>query len=338
LKFASEGFAVPDCRIEAQGGQHLLTALAFRFPHSRAEFTNSFKVTVGSEIVERTLKEFIESVITRLDQKGVQSTPLHAAWDQIMNHAPEEAIFCKAAATLGFDPYGVDESTEQEIIDAYLRVSEASFWEIVAASPATDLLSDVREFDFARKMIKTSFVSSELSEFKSTHAIEPTGSAPWERGYKRAKEFRRFLKVDGALPEQDVWNLFGLREPVDSPELTWSHWMDALVEVGEQTEVGLALQRSGIENTRFRLCRCAYEYLSSVEKSPRLVTRGRTKNQAENRAFAAELLVPASELKEKLAGKDFSKEDIEAISGEYGVSTYVVEHQIDNHGLATYAR
>lgn len=334
LMFSSEGFAVPNCRIETQGGQHVLTARAFRFPFSRAEFTNSLGVSIESDIIERALKGFVESVISRLEQQGLLSTPLQAAWSQIKNHEPEEVIFCQAAAMLGYDPYGLDVSTEEKIIRAYNSMSSDSFWELLAASTGTDILSDLREFEKARETSHYSNVSSELYEFKSSHMQNSNEVAPWAQGYRRAQEFRKFLSIDGALTDQNVRTLFGLDTPVDSLDTSRSDWMDAIVESGARTEVRLALGRSRGDSTRFRLCRCAYEYLASVEGSPRLVTRGRTKNQAENRAFAAELLVPASELEERIGGNEVSKEDIEAISGEYGVSTYVVEHQLENHSLA----
>jgi hypothetical protein len=74
------------------------------------------------------------------------------------------------------------------------------------------------------------------------------------------------------------------------------------------------------------------------KSSPRgrfaVVSGVRTDRQQMNRAFAAEFLVPHEMLKNELSGAMIGEDEIEDLALEYGVSTFVVRHQIENHQLA----
>jgi Zn-dependent peptidase ImmA (M78 family) len=53
-----------------------------------------------------------------------------------------------------------------------------------------------------------------------------------------------------------------------------------------------------------------------------------------NRAFAAEFLAPHGMLKGDLSGAMIGEDEIDDVALDYGVSTFVVRHQIENHRLA----
>ena len=53
-----------------------------------------------------------------------------------------------------------------------------------------------------------------------------------------------------------------------------------------------------------------------------------------NRAFAAEFLAPHEMLKSDLSGATIGEDEVDDLADEYGVSAFVVRHQIENHGLA----
>ena len=56
-----------------------------------------------------------------------------------------------------------------------------------------------------------------------------------------------------------------------------------------------------------------------------------------NRAFAAEFLAPGMMLRKDLSGAVIGEDELEDLAFDYGVSTYVVRHQIENHRLAQVA-
>lgn len=53
-----------------------------------------------------------------------------------------------------------------------------------------------------------------------------------------------------------------------------------------------------------------------------------------NRAFAAEFLAPHTMLKSDLTGTLIGEEEVDELAVEYGVSSLVIRHQIENHRLA----
>lgn len=59
-----------------------------------------------------------------------------------------------------------------------------------------------------------------------------------------------------------------------------------------------------------------------------------TDRQAQSCAFAAEFLAPAALLKERLRHTHIHPDEVDELAGEFGVSSYVVRHQIRNHNLA----
>lgn len=60
-----------------------------------------------------------------------------------------------------------------------------------------------------------------------------------------------------------------------------------------------------------------------------------TQRQKRNRAFAAELLAPAEAIEKRIGSNLVNFEDVEEIGREFCVSSYVIAHQIENHGLGT---
>lgn len=58
-----------------------------------------------------------------------------------------------------------------------------------------------------------------------------------------------------------------------------------------------------------------------------LIGSGHTEATQIERAFAAELLAPAAEIKQALA---LGLDDLEVIAERFAVSTAVIEHQIEN--------
>jgi Zn-dependent peptidase ImmA (M78 family) len=53
-----------------------------------------------------------------------------------------------------------------------------------------------------------------------------------------------------------------------------------------------------------------------------------------NRAFAAEFLAPHKMLQVDLSAATVGEEEIEDLAVDYGVSAFVIRHQIENHRLA----
>lgn len=75
---------------------------------------------------------------------------------------------------------------------------------------------------------------------------------------------------------------------------------------------------------------------SALERSlgshARLLTRSMTRSQRAARAFAAELLAPAAALANHVSGR-LDDQDVETLAATFLVSSQVIVHQVENHGL-----
>ena len=66
-----------------------------------------------------------------------------------------------------------------------------------------------------------------------------------------------------------------------------------------------------------------------------LANASHSARQKYNRAFAAEFLAPAEQIHRVLPTEMADDETMSVIAHEFGVSEYVIRHQIENHGIAT---
>ena len=68
------------------------------------------------------------------------------------------------------------------------------------------------------------------------------------------------------------------------------------------------------------------------------MTRVNANSQKYPRAFAAELVAPASELQRSLKGRTvLGEEDIADLAEQFDTSEFVIRHQMENHHLASIA-
>ena len=87
------------------------------------------------------------------------------------------------------------------------------------------------------------------------------------------------------------------------------------------------------ESYQYRLARALY-FVPDVERvvTARLVTRGFGWDQNASRAFAEELLAPADLLDQVDDSPTY--ESIGNLAQQLNVSRWVIEHQLENHGIA----
>lgn len=84
---------------------------------------------------------------------------------------------------------------------------------------------------------------------------------------------------------------------------------------------------------RFLLARALGDYMGRPEPGFGILTSQFTDRRAQSRAFAAELLAPAESLRSRLDDRFADDDAIDEIGRAFGVSSQVVLHQIENHGL-----
>jgi Zn-dependent peptidase ImmA (M78 family) len=80
-----------------------------------------------------------------------------------------------------------------------------------------------------------------------------------------------------------------------------------------------------------------FEYLLAGDAPAAIVAPTFSDRQKRNWAFAAEFLVPAAQLRRKIAGHVVTEEQAEDLAEEFGTSVLVIQHQIENYRLARFA-
>ena len=176
------------------------------------------------------------------------------------------------------------------------------------------------------------------------HGDKP-GVKSWVAGYELPQRLRGELGLGlDAPPEvESVSKAFRLPYATDdalqtltaSTHLAKLDRIDGVVALPADGKApGFAI-RQGVRDAswRFAFCRAIAEALTSdFPKS--LITRANTARQQRNRAFAAEFLAPSVALKQRVRYDTLQDEDIEDLASEFRVSTYVIRHQVINHGIA----
>ena len=338
-----EGYAFPPLEAIPAGAR---TQLVWKRDVPRwlgVEFIEQGGEWVDSGEFQETCADFISQVIGRLAHFGIEDTFLQREWDAIQSADEDEAKFCETAAGIGWDPYALDDTSRDLVIAIADQLGDL----LDEALPTLDANDPKAEADEIERAVE--YAKANVVPLGRVRRIQQSGFggganhalSPWESGYDLARRLRRNLdigdeplsdmeKLADAL-EEDCGLLGKAARPVGSlarvPMIDGViHWNDGLP--------GFAFGGSGHEaGQRFAFCRALGETLTSP--SDTLITRAHSARQQRNRAFAAEFLAPSDGLMKMAATRpavDLS--DIDEMAERFGVSPFVVKHQIENHNLA----
>ncbi len=342
LRYGSEGFAVPSLTIQPLGEQIRLEWKRIRLDAQNLEFTESGSALVSAQELRQTFSDFISAVLKRLQEMGIEDTLLEEEWKSLQAVDPEERDFCSAVASLGLDPYTLDEGQQQTILDVSELLPASLLGDFFAVADLSALPAQARQVLAALESGRHN--TANLKALKSLKeelaATKEMPGRPWQQGYQFAQELRQHLNLNG----EKLSSLRLLAKALDissqqlhlaiskMPALPSS--LDALGATNSRQSPGFVVSERRGEAVRFAFCRALFEYLKVPADQPLIVTRARSERQKRNRAFAAEFLVPADLLREALPGDVVGDEDIDDLAADFGVSPSVIRHQIENHELA----
>lgn len=341
LRYAREGFALPDLEIHPTGRTVSFAWKATDMLARRVRFLQEGTAHIETDVVHEALANFITAVVRRLESFDLSNTPLEDEWKAIAEADPEEKTFCEAVAALGLDPYSLPDAER----DAIVQVSERSPMELAddffASADSQHLATQLARLLDGVNNIKA--LPEDLTVLKDlqkdTRKIDVLYT-PWEQGYAFARELRQRLEIEHRLigDMHDLSACLGVDsqalQRVILPTNGQAHFFDALVAVNGKGSPGFVIDRRQPEARKFALCRGLFEYLTSEQGAPALISATRSERQKRNRAFAAEFLAPAALLKEHLHGETLDEEEIDEVAEIFRVSSYVIRHQIGNHHLA----
>jgi hypothetical protein len=343
LRWAREGYSVPSMSLTPVGDSLQLRWEPELLPYHRVEFIEWGSALVGLESAQRSLQNLITGVVSRLIECGVEGTFLQREWNVIANTSGDEGEFCIAAATLGLDPYDIDEVAAAAIIAAAELIPTSIRREFFGVANRERLGDETRDVTAAIATARNN--GSDLRRLQTfRECIAPSrsrnGHAPWEIGYAAARELRKALGI-GIQPVRSLSDLArALR--VASSDLTSAiteqpagdHAYEAVVATNRNSGPAFAVTPRSESASRFQICRGLYEYLSGRDDGPWIVTTSLSDRQKRNRAFAAEFLAPAAGIQERVSSPIVSSKEVDDISLHFGVSSDAIVHQMTNHGIA----
>jgi len=338
LRYCREGFAFPNLAIKPAGEQVNLEWWPLDLPAERLRFARMGSNQTSLEMVRDKLAELVSTVIDRLDVQGVGETLLHQEWEAVTSADEEEAAFCIAAARMGADPYGLGDERRDELVRANELLPEAWRDEFFAAAAPSSFLEQAQTLlEWRDCMVDRPVDTTPLIALRKWCRQVDARRAPWEEGYAIARELRAHLGLDGrALPDDDsLAGSLGISDNparfADRPLLASS--FDALVDVIDCEAPSFRTTKRHPVQIRFAFARALFEYLTALDRPSGIVTSTRTGRQKRSRAFAAEFLAPAALIRERLVGEQVDPDALDELAAELGVSGYVVQHQVENHGL-----
>lgn len=344
LSAASEGYALPPLKIQPEGRTVNLMWEPVDLPDCRLHFLSRGSAYLERDQLEEALRKFVRSVVGRLEDQGLDDTFLSDEWRAIENADPEERLFCQAAGALGWDPYDLREDDARSLIEGVKELPSNLTEEFLATADPRSLVQQARAIvSFVSDAAKAETGLAALKDLRGD--IDDPAALnlpPWDQGYAAARRLRERLGLNGCIIDTPDSLGKALKEDPASwklaiearPEL---RFLEVLVAITKNGSPRFAVDRSHSPGQTFALSRALFEYLNAPEGAASLVTASYSERQKRNRAFAAEFLVPAHLLRQRL-GPVVTEEEIEELAQKFGVSSYVVRHQIENHRLAHLAR
>jgi hypothetical protein len=334
LQRGRAGYCVPDLRFVSEGESFQIEWAPYSYIHAPVDFISGGSKTLRRQPVEDVLRDFVDKVEDRLTKEGITDTWLQHEWAAVREAEadPEQSQFCRAAAWLGLDPFDLGENDSQKI-EALSGKLPAELTEDAFRAASLASLESIAEWIESQlascppSRWKTTELASVRSQFQSA-----ANGLPWEIGYELARCVRDARPDLAGTPTQ-VESLFGGELPVITADNTPSA-VDGLVLAEDGFECRTAKRQP--ESQRFLIARAVFDFIG-LNQHKSLLTAARTTRQSQGRAFAAELLAPAAVLRDRLNSGWATPEQLSDLAAELQVSYYVVEHQIQNHRIATIA-
>lgn len=289
----------------------------------------------------RSVAEFVEAVIYRLEAVGIPDSDLARLWAEIREEFsnPESARYRRIEAEMGFDP---DECSEDIMCQA-LRLDK-----IVGTAALTELApiygkaADGTSLDLIEKMATTEGIfGTPRPEILKDRSNIVSCQAPWRQAVDDARILRQTIgNTNRPVESAAIYDLLGLR-PGDVEQWSPASRSSAGIAIpGQGKEFKFLPRKKHPVAKRFELSRFLGDYLLSGTGNCGWLTSTDlgTARQKYQRAFAAEFLCPINGLRDYLQD-DFTESALEDAAYAFEVSSETVRSMLANNGLApTFSR
>jgi hypothetical protein len=333
------GYLLPDLRWRCLGPMVEMKWKGRDLPDQPIDFLGHGQAMLSLADVEREISRFVDRVLDRLG--AGEGEALRQEWASVCATRAnlDEAVWCRIVASLGLDPYSLDDEARRAIETAARNLPDRDL--ILQLAPACRSLEE-----FVSRASRANDLVNAATSGKAPGLVAVKEDLPrlgkdqkyYERGYELARQFRAatsspstfesyqgFRKWVEDLAESEDWISEGQPDSV----------IYGAMSAKPATGPGIALARTDkTERMMFGLARGVGEFLDSRGTVKSILSAVDTVTARVGRAFAAELLAPSDFIRETLSSSEVSDEEISAIADHFGVEDLVIRHQIKNHRLA----
>jgi Zn-dependent peptidase ImmA (M78 family) len=312
------------------------------YPSMPGSFVGSDLIHLDTSEAEGGLREFVVEVLARVaDVPDSRVARARAHWDAILRAEADERFFCRAAGSMGLDPYA-SEGWPRGLSD----LLESGLGDDLDSPLVQDFL-EAAQPDTAEAQWKwTRGVEQSLSLGATPKGVSRTAlafteqSRPAKTGYSAAQGIRAGIGMSPGDPVEDLSDVSQalklgalVRHEVNHVP---NRRVQAVVGWGPDHRPAVAgpvLARD--DNRRFLEARGLYHALYACDQGARLATRANTWDQQASRAFAAELLAPRAALLDEV-GQSAEDSDLlfSSLANRFRVSPRVIEYQLENAGVS----
>ena len=276
------------------------------------------------------LAGLVETVLARLTEEGVGDTPLHEEWQSITTMDDDEREFCLAASRAGQDPFDLPDGVAAAILNAGSALEGPLLAELLDSVEVRHISDGVGWIERGTERVREVQARSPswLQALRGADLSSVRQSEmPWDKGWRQAGIARGILDLDPSEPldMRSMFGVKGLRAPDGN-----------LLALGAISNSGSPALVAGIKprgrSWRFLGARAIWHLIAQPERTRFLITTTHSGPERVARAFATELLAPAVGIREVLGERlpRQSEADIERVARHFGVSTVLVQNQIEN--------
>ena len=294
-----------------------------------------FREAIQARAFVKTLDEFVDLVLARLDAVGLAGTELRLLWDEVL--AERIDLFATLGRTLeaklGYEPDEAPKTLISRLVTLSHQAGTAAAEEI---APACAGSNPVQTLDSIEALAKSTGTEAHFGVPASLSPADFNGSmTPWLQGKHLAGQARSAYNFGSrSITDQELADILAIPTEVlqKGPAAHAPRPLGLGIRNGRNGDLKLLFRKRNRPALRFEAARFLGDQVSTpVQERWLPVTDTGTARQKIQRAFAIELLCPISALDEYLH-LDYSPEAVEGAGEYFGVSELAVRSHLANHG------
>jgi hypothetical protein len=335
------GYALPDIQMTFDGAAFEIESHQYAYRNPKVRFWEAPRETLPREDAESQLSRLVEQIIERLNECGVRDSSPSLRWSRVRNSIadPDETVFCEAAGALGADPYQIEDSLAAVIERSAEVFRSEALMEFLAGARRVNVEVLI---DWIRAAERRSPYCARISDLRAVgqaaaaKAPSHPGEPGWSLGYRRARAVRQVISAGQAGQDERFVGFRSLAERLGaSRHYQLAREIDGLralrTDLQDATYIHMRQHGARVASRAahtFTFARAVGDAVCFPEHTDRSPVNDlhSAYRQAAGRAFAAELLAPIDEIRSM---REDGHDEV-SMAEEFGVSTAVIEHQIEN--------